>query len=150
MSSTNTRQGATTVKKIPLTSRKRNEAIDITEAVRAYLGEAKARTGVVTVYSPHTTAGITVNENSDPDVRFDLMGHLNRLVPPDPNFSHVEGNSDAHIKASLIGCSQSIPVEDGDVLLGTWQAIYFMDFDGPREREAWLSFTPGGPLPQAS
>ncbi len=92
------------------------------------------------IFSPHTTAAITVNENTDPDVRYDLISHLTHLVPAESAFTHIEGNSDAHIKTSLIGPSQTLIVEDGLLQLGTWQGIYLIEFDGPRTREIWLKF----------
>ncbi|MBF0569573.1 MAG: YjbQ family protein [Candidatus Omnitrophica bacterium] len=130
------------MKKLHISSHKRNEAIDITPMVREYLGEIKAVCGIITVHSPHTTAGVTINENADPDVKFDMLFHLSQLIPPAETFKHVEGNSDAHIKATIIGCSQNVIVEEGQLQMGTWQGVYFMEFDGPREREVWLKFIP--------
>jgi secondary thiamine-phosphate synthase enzyme len=97
--------------------------------------------GVLTVFSPHTTAGITINENADPDVAQDMDRFLTRLIPQSAGFKHVEGNSDAHLKASLIGSSVQIIVRDSALCLGKWQGVYFCDFDGPRKRKVFLAFT---------
>jgi len=94
----------------------------------------------VLVFSPHTTAGITVNENADPDVKTDITTFLNKIVPQSPSFQHAEGNSDSHIKGSLVNFSQTFIVENGQIQLGTWQSVFFMEFDGPRSREVWLQF----------
>ncbi|MBF0122948.1 MAG: YjbQ family protein [Candidatus Omnitrophica bacterium] len=131
------------MKKITIRSQKRNEAIDITPNIRKYLDEKRVNSGIITVFSPHTTAAITVNENTDPNVRYDLINHLNHLVPAESAFTHVEGNSDAHIKTSLFSPAQTLIVENGQIQLGTWQGIYLMEFDGPRTREVWLQFTSG-------
>ncbi len=131
------------MKKLTVHSGKRNEAVDITADIRQYLAEEKAVSGILTIFSPHTTAGVTINENTDPDVRYDLISHLTRLVPHEDGFKHIEGNSDAHIKTSFIGPSQTLIIENGQPQLGTWQGIYLMEFDGPRTREVWLKFIAG-------
>ena len=113
----------------------RSQMIDITEQVRSILRQAGASEGLVIVYCPHTTAGITINEGADPDVVRDILQHLNELFPWNhPQYRHSEGNSAAHLKASMIGASQAIPFVDGDMVLGTWQSIFFCEFDGPRQR----------------
>lgn len=113
---------------------RRNEIIDVTANVEACL-PADLKRGLCTVYCPHTTAGLTVNENADPDVKHDILAKLAMLVPHEEVFyQHCEGNSDAHLKASLMGFSQTVPVRDGKLDLGTWQGIYFCEFDGPRTR----------------
>jgi secondary thiamine-phosphate synthase enzyme len=123
-------------------SHARNQMIDITAEVAAAIGKFKAADGLCTVYCPHTTAGITINENADPSVSRDLLETLNRLVPADQShFTHSEGNSDSHVKSTLVGCSAQIPVKDGHLQLGTWQAIYFAEFDGPRTRQVVVAFT---------
>ncbi len=94
--------------------------------------------GVLTVFVPHTTCAVTINENSDPDVASDVIKHLKTMIPNLPTFAHSEGNSDAHIKASLVGNSVSLFVENSALRLGTWQAVYLAEFDGPRERKIWL------------
>ncbi len=96
--------------------------------------------GVITVFSPHTTTAVTINENADPDVPRDILRKLEELIPQRDNFSHMEGNSDAHIKASLFGSSVRVIVKDDNLLLGTWQSIFFCEFDGPRTRNFYLQF----------
>jgi len=109
---------------------KRTEMIDITDKVQDVI----SKEGIVIVFVPHTTAGITINENADPDVKTDILRKLDEIVPKDDGYLHAEGNSDAHIKASMMGSSVSVIVEDGKLLLGTWQSIFFCEFDGPRKR----------------
>jgi secondary thiamine-phosphate synthase enzyme len=117
-------------------TRERNELVEITAHVRHALRRKGVRSGVCVVYCPHTTAAITVNENADPDVVHDMLAHLNRAVPQhQPDFRHGEGNSDSHIKASLVGPSVTLLIEGGDLILGRWQGVYFCEFDGPRTRE---------------
>ena len=115
---------------------KRAEFRDITSSVVAILRRAGVTSGVAVVYVPHTTAGVTINENADPSVVSDILTSLDKQVPWDePFYRHGEGNSAAHIKASMMGSSAQIPIEDGHLVLGTWQAIYFCEFDGPRTRK---------------
>jgi secondary thiamine-phosphate synthase enzyme len=110
--------------------------LDITSQVQAAVNEAGIGDGLVTVFVPHTTAGVTVNENADPDVVRDMLAALDQAVPWQQDFyRHDEGNSAAHVKSSMVGCSVSIPVGGGRMLLGTWQAVYFCEFDGPRTRQ---------------
>jgi secondary thiamine-phosphate synthase enzyme len=114
---------------------KRNEFVEITSDVRRAVRNAGLNSGICVVYCPHTTAGVTIQENADPDVVHDLLLWLNRHIPKDvPGFRHGEGNSDSHLKSSLIGTSVTIIVENGDLVLGTWQGVYFCEFDGPRTR----------------
>jgi secondary thiamine-phosphate synthase enzyme len=122
------------IRYIEITSRARTEFIDITGAVRELLVIDGVRNGVCHLFVLHTTAGIIVNEGADPAVRSDIGRFLERMVPDAPYFSHSEGNSDAHIKSSLVGTSQTLPIENGRLLLGTWQSVYFCEFDGPRPR----------------
>jgi secondary thiamine-phosphate synthase enzyme len=117
-----------------LTTNSRVQFLDITAMVQAEVSSSKIKEGVCYLFVPHTTAGITINENADPDVVRDLTGILERLVPKNGGYRHREGNSDAHMKASLIGSSCAIPVVDGCLDHGTWQGIYFCEFDGPRKR----------------
>lgn len=112
---------------------------DITSRVRAAVTHAKVTDGICVVAVLHTTAGVFVNENADPNVQRDLISHLGKLVPRDEEFRHEEGNSDAHIKAVLTGNDVTLPVRDGELVLGTWQAIYFADYDGPRQRHATVT-----------
>ena len=116
------------------TSRK-TELIDITRSVREALQKTDVKNGVCMVFVPHTTAAVTINENADPSVRRDILMELNKIVPFEDRYDHTEGNSPAHIKASLLGPSQAIFVESGDLMLGTWQGIFFCEFDGPRNRK---------------
>lgn len=117
----------------------RSQMLDITQKVAAAIGQTGIRDGLATVYSPHTTAGITINENADPDVVRDLLMRLDEVFPrKHPKYRHLEGNSAAHLKASTVGSSQTIPVADGRLVLGTWQGIYFCEFDGPRRRRFFV------------
>ncbi|HEX4346225.1 MAG TPA: secondary thiamine-phosphate synthase enzyme YjbQ [Vicinamibacterales bacterium] len=117
---------------IALESRAREQMLDITDEVRKLVG--KVRTGVVWLHCPHTTAALTIQENTDPALRKDYLEHLGKLVPQ-PGFRHDEGNADAHIKSSLIGTTQPVLIDDGQLVLGRWQAIYFVELDGPRHRQ---------------
>ncbi|MDH7511013.1 MAG: secondary thiamine-phosphate synthase enzyme YjbQ [Methanolinea sp.] len=121
----------------------RTRFIDITAAVAAEVDKARIQSGTCTVYVPHTTAGVTINENADPDVSRDILSGLARLVPATGDYRHAEGNSDAHIKASLVGSSVTVPVIGGRLALGTWQAIYFCEFDGPRNRHVLVGISGG-------
>jgi len=112
----------------------RIELIDVTGRVAEVVSEKGVEEGVCLVYVPHTTAAVTINENADPSVGRDLLMKLNQLVPTDDAYTHAEGNSDAHVKSTVVGCSEVIPVSDGHLVLGTWQGIYFCEFDGPRRR----------------
>jgi len=112
--------------------------VDITSLVVSAVAESGISQGVCTVFVPHTTAAVIVNENADPDVSHDILSFLAELVPRSWPYRHVEGNSDAHIKASLVGCSVQIPVSEGRLALGTWQAVYLAEFDGPRTRKIHL------------
>lgn len=116
-------------------SSKRCQMIDITRQVADHVAENGVKNGIVTVYCPHTTAAITINENADPDVPHDILLTLEKLMPQNlPGYRHSEGNSDAHIKSSLIGCGKQIIIRNGSLLLGTWQGIFFCEFDGIRTR----------------
>jgi len=116
----------------------KEELIDITSLVRRAVDEGGASHGVCFVYSPHTTAGVTVNEHADPAVAEDVLTALDRLMPKGVSWSHLEGNAPAHVKASLIGSSVLIGIEKGRLMLGAWQGIFFCEFDGPRTRHVWL------------
>ncbi|HVL14349.1 MAG TPA: secondary thiamine-phosphate synthase enzyme YjbQ [Gemmata sp.] len=114
---------------------RRNEFVEVTAKVRQCVRDSGVKSGVCVVYSPHTTAAITVQENADPDVVHDMLLWLNEHLPKDvPGFRHAEGNSDSHLKSSLVGSSATLIVENGDLILGTWQGVYFCEFDGPRTR----------------
>lgn len=113
---------------------RREEMQDITERVAGIVGESARETGICTVYVRHTTAAVTINEGADPDVQSDILSHLSKMVPEGGGFSHREGNSDAHIKTLLTGSSVTVIVENGRLVLGAWQRIFFCEFDGPRTR----------------
>ena len=120
---------------IPFKTCSRIEFIDITGKVSGAVASLGVSEGICVVYTPHTTAAVTINENADPDVPRDISGVLARLVPHrDRSYRHAEGNSDAHIKSSIVGCSETLPVEGGELVLGTWQSVFFAEFDGPRSR----------------
>lgn len=115
---------------------RRTEFVEITADVRRAVRDAGVQSGLCVVYCPHTTAAVTIQENADPDVVHDMLLWLNQHVPKDvPGFRHAEGNSDSHLKSSLVGPSVTVLVEDGDLVLGTWQGVYFCEFDGPRSRQ---------------
>jgi secondary thiamine-phosphate synthase enzyme len=128
---------------IEIVSQKRVEMIDVTDAVRHALTESGHQSGLVHLFTPHTTAAITINENADPDVVRDLITTLNQLIPLDGDYRHLEGNSAAHLKSSLIGCSETVPFASGRLQLGTWQGIYFCEFDGPRRRQLQIKVLQG-------
>ncbi|MBD3336988.1 MAG: YjbQ family protein [Candidatus Eisenbacteria bacterium] len=126
-------------------SREHSQLIDITGEVQSAVDASGVKSGVAWVYCPHTTAGITINENADPDVVRDMLADLDRLVPwKQKYYRHGEGNSAGHVKASLIGFSQAVFVEDGRLVLGTWQGIYFAEFDGPRTRRIMVKVLAAG------
>ena len=116
-----------------------NDMIEITDKLAAAIKEDGVISGLVTIFTPHTTAGITINENADPDVITDFITGLDHIAPHSLNHLHAEGNSAAHIKSSLVGCSETIIIEDGVMVLGTWQGIFFCEFDGPRSRRVIVS-----------
>jgi len=124
------------IKKIFVRTSEHEQLIDITSKIRQIVRDSNIIEGRVTVFIPHTTAAVTINENADPDVQHDLIIALNRISPDLTEFRHMEGNSDAHTKSSIVGCSEDIIVSEGKLLLGTWQGVYFCEFDGPRTRTA--------------
>ena len=126
------------MKTLEIQTQARTELVDITARVQAAVAELGVKTGAVTVFVPHTTAGVTINENADPDVVTDITAALEKLIPWNGHYRHGEGNSAAHIKAGLMGSSVRVLVENGRLQLGTWQSIYFCEFDGPRTRLAWI------------
>ncbi len=130
------------IRQIEVKSRTRSEFIDITAEVREAIRKANISSGVCHLFVLHTTAGITVNEGADPAVQRDIIAFLNKAVPTDHFFTHAEGNSDAHIKSSLVGTSQTLLVENGSLVLGTWQSVYFCEFDGPRQRKVAVKIVP--------
>ena len=122
------------LKKITLRSTARTQFMNITSEVHSLLESAGVKDGLCVLYVPHTTAGLTINESADPSVARDILAEMNKLIPFQDNYAHLEGNSAAHIKASLVGTSCQIPIEKGRLTLGTWQGIFFCEFDGPRQR----------------
>ncbi len=122
-------------KEVTVPTRSRVQLVDVTGPAAGQLSVSKVLNGMCYLYVPHTTAGITINENADPDVVTDIINGLEKLVPAAGNYRHAEGNSDAHIKASLMGFSCMVPVINGRLALGTWQGVYFCEFDGPRSRK---------------
>jgi secondary thiamine-phosphate synthase enzyme len=123
---------------INVKTRSRIEMVDITSSVQKEISRSKTSDGLCIVYVPHTTAGITINEGADPAVCKDVMDKLNELVPANAGYRHMEGNADSHIKASMMGSSVQVMVEKGHLVLGTWQKIFFCEFDGPRSRRAYV------------
>lgn len=111
--------------------------IDITGQVRKIVASGNVQNGLCQIFVPHTTAGVTISENADPDVVTDMLAALGKMVP-DLHYRHSEGNSPAHVKSSLVGCSITVPISEGRLCLGTWQGIYFCEFDGPRTRKVWV------------
>ena len=121
---------------------RRTQLVDVTAAVERVVAKSRVGSGVCYVYVPHTTAGVAINEHADPDVASDLEGVFDRLVPHKGPYRHAEGNTDSHAKAVMVGASQVIFVEDGKLVLGTWQGIFFCEFDGPRERKMFVRVVP--------
>jgi len=126
------------MKTLDIRTRSGEEIVDLTSEVQGVVASSGVKDGLCVVFAPHTTAGVTINENADPDVRADILAALRRAVPDSLPFAHSEGNSPAHIKASLIGASLTVIIADGRLCLGTWQGIQFCEFDGPRDRKAWV------------
>jgi secondary thiamine-phosphate synthase enzyme len=126
--------GGTMIKNINIKTKSRNEFVDITSDLQAVIDESGIKNGVCYVYVPHTTAGVTINEGADPSVARDIQNTLSKLIPHSGHYLHTEGNSDAHIKSTIAGSSQVIVIGEGKLLLGTWQSVFFCEFDGPRHR----------------
>jgi secondary thiamine-phosphate synthase enzyme len=126
------------MEKISIKTAKRIDLIDITGQIQNTVSKSKVKDGICFVFCPHTTAGLTINENADPQVKRDIINTLDKLVPENAGYSHSEGNADSHIKSSLLGSSLTIFIEDGQLAFGTWQGIYFCEGDGPRSREVWV------------
>ena len=126
------------LKEITIQTNTQTQILDITAQVQKVVGESGIAEGLCCVFVPHTTAGVTINENADPSVKQDIVMELNKVIPFNDNYSHLEGNSAAHIKASIIGSSVNIPVKNNNLLLGTWQGICFCEFDGPRQRHFYV------------
>lgn len=123
---------------VTINSTKREELIDITQKVREIVAKSNVKDGLCFLYVPHTTAGIIINEAADPSVKVDIEDTLKKLVPRDAKYKHLEGNADSHVKSSITGNSLFVFVEKGELLLGTWQGIFFCEFDGPRSRKVYV------------
>jgi secondary thiamine-phosphate synthase enzyme len=123
------------MKTLSVSTHNQVEFIDITHLVEEVVRESKVKEGICVVYVPHTTAAVTINENADPSVKTDIIKELNKIVPFQDSYTHMEGNSAAHIKSSMLGASETILIQNGRLFLGTWQGIYFCEFDGPRSRK---------------
>lgn len=126
------------MEKIPVQTAKRQELIEITDKAAAFINKAGMQEGILYVYVPHTTCGLTINENADRSVKADIINKLEDVVPEDGAYTHMEGNSDAHIKSSIMGHSLVVLVEKGVLQLGVWQGIFLCEFGGPRKREVWF------------
>lgn len=126
------------MEKLSVKTNSRTELIDITAKVQSVVSKGGVKSGVCFVYCPHTTAGLTINENADPSVKKDITDTFNKLIPASRAYAHSEGNSDSHIKAAVFGSALTIFIEGGALQLGTWQGIYFCEGDGPRSREVWI------------
>jgi len=126
------------LEEIEISTNERVCFVDITGRIKKLIQQAKVKEGICTVYVPHTTAGITVNEGADPSVVRDILTILDKIVPQIASYTHLEGNSPAHIKSTLVGCSKTLIVHNGEIQLGTWQKVFFCEFDGPRRRSFYV------------
>ena len=131
--------------KLSVSTSQHTQMVDITHLVQKAVADSGIREGICTVFIPHTTAAVTINENADPDVVRDFTTEINKIVPWEDGYRHMEGNSAAHLKASMIGCSQQIIIEEGRLLLGTWQGIWFCEYDGPRRRSVYVKLIGDAP-----
>jgi len=130
------------MKQLTVRTKSQFEMVDITSQVRTVLRESNVTSGICYVFVPHTTAAVTINENADPSVPRDIIMELDKVIPLHDNYKHMEGNSAAHIKSSLIGSSEAVFIEDGHLVLGTWQSLFFCEFDGPRTRKFFVKLIP--------
>ncbi|OGD35916.1 MAG: hypothetical protein A2V45_06095 [Candidatus Aminicenantes bacterium RBG_19FT_COMBO_58_17] len=130
------------MKKFDVQTGSKEVFVDITRQVEEEVRKSNLKSGICVVYVPHTTAAVTINENADPTVRQDLLMSLRKAVPDSLPYAHSEGNSPAHVKSSLVGASITIPIEDGRLVLGTWQGVFFCEFDGPRHRHVYVQLLP--------
>jgi secondary thiamine-phosphate synthase enzyme len=129
------------IREIPVRTRKRNELVDITSKIRALIDESGVSEGICHIFVPHTTAAVTINEKADPDVATDISNTLEKVIPAGWGYRHSEGNSDSHVKSSLVGASELVIITGGRPVLGTWQAVFFCEFDGPRSRHCVVRIT---------
>jgi len=121
-----------------VTTNARTELVNIDHFIREAIEQSGVKDGICCVFVPHTTAGVIINENTDPNVAVDILKELNKTIPFNDHYAHIEGNSAAHIKSSLVGCSIAIIIENGRPKFGTWQSVFFCEFDGPRKRKVWI------------
>ena len=129
------------VKTIKVSTKERTSLVDITGEVERVIRDSGVKDGLCVLFVPHTTAGITINENADPSVKADMLKELNKIVPFEDGYSHMEGNAAAHIKSTLVGQTVNVFIEDGAPVLGTWQGVFFCEFDGPRQRKVLIKIT---------
>ena len=130
------------MKILTIQTNKKEDLIDITDQIKAAISSEEVETGICRVYVPHTTAGVTINENADPSVKADILMALRKIVPDSLPYTHAEGNSPAHVKSTLVGSSLSVIIENGNLAMGTWQGIIFCEFDGPRRRKLFIHTQP--------
>jgi secondary thiamine-phosphate synthase enzyme len=130
------------MKEINIRTNSRVEMVDITASVQASINDKKVKSGLCIIFTPHTTAAITINENADPDVPRDIIAALETAIPQNAHYRHSEGNSPAHVKSSLVGASETVLIENGKLVLGTWQSLFFCEFDGPRSRKVIVKVIP--------
>jgi secondary thiamine-phosphate synthase enzyme len=126
------------IRQLRIKTNSKTELVDITQGVQRLVTESGIKTGLCYVYVPHTTSGVTINENTDPNVGRDILKELNKVIPFDDKYGHTEGNSAAHIKSTIVGVSKAVMVEEGRLALGTWQSIFYCEFDGPRDRRVYV------------
>ena len=131
------------VYQFPVRTSSHTQMVDITNQVQKIVMESGVREGLCVVFVPHTTAAVTINENADPDVQADFMKEINKIVPWTDGYLHMEGNSAAHLKSSMMGFSETVIIDQGRLLLGTWQGIYFLEYDGPRSRRVYVKIMEG-------
>jgi secondary thiamine-phosphate synthase enzyme len=129
--------------KLDVRTNSQTQYIDITQEIQHAISRSGIKSGICQIFVPHTTAGVTINENADPSVTRDILMELNKIIPFNDGYHHLEGNSAAHIKSSLVGCSLAVIIDNGQIQLGTWQGIYFCEFDGPRTRRVWVKVISG-------
>lgn len=126
------------IRQLRVKTNSKTELVDITQGVQRLVTESGIRSGLCYVYVPHTTSGVTINENTDPNVGRDILKELNKVIPFEDDYGHNEGNSAAHIKSTIVGVSKAVMVEEGRLALGTWQSIFYCEFDGPRDRRVYV------------
>lgn len=129
--------------KYSIQTNRKQEFVELDAYIEEAIAQSGVKSGLLVVYCPHTTAGITINENADPDVKVDLELGLNKVFPNDPEYVHMEGNSDGHMKSSVVGASETLIIENGQPIFGTWQSVYFAEFDGPRNRTVHIKILEG-------